>query len=254
MTLQFEGRTALITGGSKGIGKEIALNFARQGARIAIIDIDEEGLNDVRTEFSELGYDIISKKADVVNEKEINQLLNKIIKDYKKIDILVNNAGIIRDNLLYKMTDSDWEQVMDVHLKGSFNVTRAAQKYMVLQKYGRIINISSTSALGNRGQANYATAKAGLQGLTKTLAIELGKYGITSNCVAPGFIETEMTKSTAKRVGIPFSEFVKKRVKEIPVARSGTPFDIANAVAFFADEKSSFVNGQIIYVAGGPRG
>jgi 3-oxoacyl-[acyl-carrier protein] reductase len=151
------------------------------------------------------------------------------------------------------MTDSDWQTVMDVHLKGSFNAARAAQKHMVKNKYGRIINISSTSALGNRGQANYAAAKAGLQGFTKTLAIELGKYGITANSVAPGFIETEMTRDTAKRIGISFEDLIQVSVAQIPVARSGKPADIANAVAFFADEKSSFVNGQVLYVAGGPK-
>lgn len=158
--------------------------------------------------------------------------MEEVVQQFGTLDILVNNAGIIRDNLLFKMTDDDWQFVMDVHLKGSFNASRAAQKYMVKQNYGRIISISSTSALGNRGQANYATAKAGLQGLTKTLAIELGRYGITANSVAPGFIETEMTKATAERVGIPFTDFVNGAIAAIPVARSGKPADIANAVAF----------------------
>ena len=151
------------------------------------------------------------------------------------------------------MTDDDWESVMDVHLKGAFYASRAAQAYMTKQNYGRIINLSSTSALGNRGQANYSTAKAGLQGLTKTLAIELGKFGITVNAVAPGFIETDMTKATAARIGISFEQLIEASVKAIPVARSGKPEDIANAVLFFADERSSFVSGQVLYVAGGPK-
>ena len=155
--------------------------------------------------------------------------------------------------MLFKMTENDWDTVMNVHLKGSFLATKAVQKYMVDQKYGRIINISSTSALGNRGQANYSTAKAGLQGFTKTLAIELGKFGITANSIAPGFIETDMTKETARRIGISFEDLINASVAAIPVARSGKPEDIANAVAFFADEKSGFVNGQVIYVAGGPK-
>ncbi|GIO22553.1 3-oxoacyl-ACP reductase FabG [Oceanobacillus sp. J11TS1] len=253
MVGNFAGRVAFITGGSRGIGKGVALRFAEEGAKVAVIDINEEALNEVQTEFVEKGYEIFTKKANVVVAEEVEAAVKEIIDTYEKIDILVNNAGIIRDNLLFKMTDSDWQQVIDVHLKGSFNAARAVQKYMVDQKYGRIINISSTSALGNRGQANYATAKAGLQGFTKTLAIELGKYGITANSVAPGFIETEMTKATAERVGVSFDEFVKFNVSKIPVARSGRPSDIANAVAFFADEKSSFVNGQVIYVAGGPK-
>jgi 3-oxoacyl-[acyl-carrier protein] reductase len=189
----------------------------------------------------------------VTDYTQVEQAVKEVHDTFGSVDILVNNAGVIRDNLLYKMTDSDWQTVMDVHLKGSFNAAKAAQKYMVEQKYGRIINISSTSALGNRGQANYAAAKAGLQGFTKTLAIELGRYGITTNSVAPGFIETEMTKETAARIGISFDDLIKHSVASIPVGRSGKPADIANTVAFFADEKSSFVNGQVIYVAGGPK-
>ena len=191
--------------------------------------------------------------ANVVNPEEVEASIKEIADTFGSLDILVNNAGVIRDNLLFKMTDSDWQTVMDVHLKGTFNAVRAAQKHMVANKYGRIINISSTSALGNRGQANYSAAKAGLQGLTKTLAIELGKYGITANSVAPGFIETEMTKETARRVGVSFEQFIQDRANSIPVARSGLPSDIAHAVAFFADEASSFISGQVLYVAGGPK-
>lgn len=252
MTKRFEGRTAFVTGGSRGIGKAIAEEFAKEGAKIAIIDINEEALSEARAEFREKGYEILALQANVVKAAEVEAAIEEVVNTFGSLDILVNNAGIIRDNLLFKMSDSDWDQVIDVHLKGSFHASRAAQKYMVQQKYGRIINISSTSALGNRGQANYATVKAGLQGFTKTLAKELGKYGITSNAVAPGFIETEMTKATAERVGVPFEQFVKGAASRIPVGRSGKPEDIANAVAFFADEKSSYVNGQVLYVAGGP--
>ena len=252
MTGRFENRVAFITGGSRGIGKGIAENLAEGGAKIAIIDINEEALQEVEAEFKEQGIDILTIKANVVNPEEVEGAMAQVVKEFGALDILVNNAGIIRDNLLFKMTDSDWDQVIDVHLKGAFNTTRAAQKYMVQQKYGRIINISSTSALGNIGQANYATVKAGLQGLTKTLAKELGKFGITSNAVAPGFIETDMTKATAARIGVSFEDFLKAGASKIPVGRIGKPSDIANAVAFFADEKSSFVNGQVIYVAGGP--
>lgn len=251
--MRFEGKIALITGGSRGIGRAIAENLAEQGAKVSIIDINKEALDEVQQDFINEGKDIFTKQVNVVNTKEVEAVVKEIASKDGTIDILVNNAGIIRDNLLFKMTDDDWQQVMDVHLKGSFNAARAVQKYMVDQNYGRIINISSTSALGNRGQANYATAKAGLQGFTKTLAIELGKYGITVNAVAPGFIETEMTKATAARVGVDYDKFVELNISRIPSARSGKPRDIANAVAFFADEASSFVNGQVIYVAGGPR-
>ena len=252
MTQRFDNRVAFITGGSRGIGKGIAETFAEQGAKIAIVDINEEALKEAESEFKEKGINILAIQANVVKSEEVEAAMEQVVKEFGSLDILVNNAGIIRDNLLFKMTDNDWDQVIDVHLKGAFNTTRAAQKYMVQQKYGRIINISSTSALGNPGQANYSTVKAGLQGLTKTLARELGKFGVTSNAVAPGFIETDMTKATAERMGVPFEDFLKAGASKIPVGRTGKPSDIANAVAFFADEKSSFVNGQVIYVAGGP--
>jgi 3-oxoacyl-[acyl-carrier protein] reductase len=253
MAGRFDGRVAFVTGGSRGIGKGIVQLFAEEGAKVAFIDLNEEALAETTNELREKGYEVYSKVANVTDYAQVEQAVKEVHGTYGSVDILVNNAGVIRDNLLFKMTDSDWQTVMDVHLKGSFNAAKAAQKYMVEQKYGRIINISSTSALGNRGQANYAAAKAGLQGFTKTLAIELGRYGITANSVAPGFIETEMTKETAARIGISFDDLIKHSVASIPVGRSGKPADIANAVAFFADEKSSFVNGQVIYVAGGPK-
>jgi 3-oxoacyl-[acyl-carrier protein] reductase len=253
MTGRFSGQTALVTGGSRGIGRAIVELLASEGAKVAIIDINEEALNTTGRELRDKGYTVYTKVANVVVTEEVETAVKEIADTFGSLDILVNNAGVIRDNLLFKMTDSDWQTVMDVHLKGTFNAVRAAQKYMVEKKYGRIINISSTSALGNRGQANYSAAKAGLQGLTKTLAIELGRYGITANSVAPGFIETDMTKATAQRVGVSFDQFIEGAVKSIPVARSGKPSDIANAVAFFADEASSFVSGQVLYVAGGPK-
>ncbi|PLT35556.1 3-oxoacyl-ACP reductase FabG [Bacillus sp. V5-8f] len=253
MAGRFDGRVAFVTGGSRGIGKGIVEYFAQEGAKVAFIDMNEEALAQTTSELKEKGYEVYSKVASVTEADQVEAAIKEAYETFGSVDILVNNAGVIRDNLLFKMTDSDWQMVMDVHLKGSFNAARAAQKYMVEKKYGRIINISSTSALGNRGQANYATAKAGLQGFTKTLAIELGRYGITANAVAPGFIETDMTKETAARIGISFDDLINASVSNIPVGRSGKPADIANAVAFFADEKSSFVNGQVIYVAGGPK-
>ncbi len=253
MAGRFENRVALVTGGSRGIGKGIIELLASEGAKVAFIDLDETALEQTTAELKEKGVEVYSRVASVTDPEQIEAVTKEINDQFGSIDILVNNAGVIRDNLLFKMTDVDWDTVMDVHLKGSFLAARAVQKYMVANKYGRIINISSTSALGNRGQANYATAKAGLQGFTKTLAIELGRYGITANSVAPGFIETEMTKETARRIGISFEDLIEASVSQIPVGRSGKPEDIAHAVAFFADEKSSFVNGQVIYVAGGPK-
>lgn len=250
---RFDGRVALVTGGSRGIGKGIAEKFASEGAKVAIFDINEAALSEAEKDFSEKGYDVTTLVTNVADSKQVDNSVKQIADKYGKIDILVNNAGIIRDNLLFKMTDEDWQMVMDVHLKGSFNCGRAVQKYMVENNYGRIVNISSTSALGNRGQSNYSTAKAGLQGLAKTWAIELGKFGITANAVAPGFIETDMTKATAERIGVDFSDYVEQRAAEIPVRRSGKPADIAHTVAFLCDEESGFVSGQVIYVAGGPK-
>lgn len=253
MAGRFDGRVAFVTGGSRGIGRSIVERFAKEGAKVAIIDVNEEALSETTNELREKGFEVYQKVANVVDAEQVETAMREVFDTFGSLDILVNNAGVTRDNLLFKMTDSDWQTVMDVHLKGSFNAARGAQKYMVENKYGRIINISSTSALGNRGQANYATAKAGLQGFTKTLAIELGRYGITANAIAPGFIETEMTRQTAARIGISFEDLIKASVSNIPVGRSGRPEDIANAVAFYADERSSFVNGQVLYVAGGPK-
>ena len=253
MSNRFENRTAFVTGGSRGIGRAIVEQFASEGANVAIVDVNEEALKEADEQLRAKGYSVYTKVASVTDREEIESAMAEVHETFGSIDILVNNAGVIRDNLLFKMTDDDWEMVMDVHLKGAFYASRAAQAYMTKNNYGRIINLSSTSALGNRGQANYATAKAGLQGLTKTLALELGKFGITANAVAPGFIETDMTKATAERIGIPFEALVEASVSQIPVGRSGKPEDIANAILFFADERSSFVNGQVLYVAGGPR-
>ncbi|WP_077618046.1 3-oxoacyl-ACP reductase FabG [Bacillus sinesaloumensis] len=253
MTSRFEGRVAFVTGASRGIGKGILEQLASEGAKIAFIDINEDALSQTTTELREKGYEVYSKVADVTKYEEVETATKEVYETFGSIDILVNNAGVIRDNLLFKMSELDWDTIMNVHLKGSFNAAKAVQKYMVENKFGRIINISSTSALGNRGQANYSTAKAGLQGFTKTLAIELGRFGITVNAVAPGFIETEMTKETAARIGISFEDLIEASVTMIPVGRTGKPSDIANAVAFFADDKSSFVSGQVLYVAGGPK-
>ncbi|WP_034748004.1 SDR family NAD(P)-dependent oxidoreductase [Halalkalibacter wakoensis] len=250
---QLEGKVAIITGGSKGIGKEIAKKFAAQGGKVCVLDLDDTALNETKKECFKMGLELETFQVDVCQLTKVEQTFEHIANKFKKIDILVNNAGVIRDNLFFKMTEEDWDTVMNVHLKGSFHCSQIAQQYMVREQYGRIINISSTSALGKRGQANYSAAKAGVQGLTKTLAIELGRFGITVNAIAPGFIETDMTKATAQRLGIDFKELIRTNKKMIPVGRSGKPSDIANAALFFALEASSFVSGQVLYVAGGPR-
>jgi 3-oxoacyl-[acyl-carrier protein] reductase len=246
-------RTAIVTGAGRGIGAEIARRLASDGFNIAAIDLDQKGLDALTAELAADGHRAIGIVADISDEAAVDAAVERTAAELGAPVVVVNNAGIIRDNLLFKMTVSDWDLVMNVHLRGSFLVSRAAQKHMVEAKWGRIVNLSSTSALGNRGQANYSAAKAGLQGFTKTLALELGPFGVTANAIAPGFIETEMTASTAERMGITFEEFTAKAAAAIPVRRTGKPADIANAVSFFASENAGFVSGQVLYVAGGPK-
>lgn len=246
-------RTAIVTGAGRGIGAEIARRLASDGFNVAGIDLDQAGLDALTAEQTAAGRKAIGIVADISDESAVDSAVARTADELGPPVVVVNNAGIIRDNLLFKMAVSDWDQVMNVHLRGSFLVSRAAQKHMVEAKWGRVINLSSTSALGNRGQANYSAAKAGLQGFTKTLALELGPFGITANAIAPGFIETEMTASTAARMGVSFDDFTAKAAAAIPVRRTGKPADIANAVSFFASEAAGFVSGQVLYVAGGPK-
>jgi 3-oxoacyl-[acyl-carrier protein] reductase len=250
---RLDGRVAMVTGAGRGIGEATARRFAREGARVCLTDVSTDGAAETARGLVDEGMDAFAAKVDVTSRTQVENAVKETVDRYGRLDILVNNAGITKDNLLYKMTDEDWRSVLNVHLSGAFFCARAAQRYMVERNYGRIVNISSTSALGNRGQANYAAAKAGIQGFTKTLAVELGRYGITANAVAPGFIETDMTRETAARLGVDFDDFVEERVKTIPVGRGGWPEDVAAAVLFFASEEAAFVSGQVLYVAGGPR-
>jgi 3-oxoacyl-[acyl-carrier protein] reductase len=228
--------------------------MGEEGARVVLADIDTEGCKQVSAELERLGSESLVLSCDVAESAVVQDAIDQAVNHFGRLDILVNNAGVVRDSLLYKMSEDDWNTVMNVHLKGAFLCSRAAQKYMVQQKYGRIVSLSSTSALGNRGQANYSTAKAGLQGLTRTLAIELGQFGITVNAVAPGFIDTEMTRATARRQGLDPEQRIAEASKIIPVRRVGQPRDVANVICFLCSDEASFVSGQIIYVAGGPRG
>lgn len=246
-------RTALVTGGARGIGAATARRLAADGAAVAVLDLDAGACAETVDAIIAAGGRALAVGADVADADAVNAAVDRVAADLGAPTILVNNAGILRDNLIFKMTDADWDTVIGVHLRGAFLMTRAAQKHMVDAKWGRIVNLSSTSALGNRGQANYAAAKAGIQGFTKTLAIELGRYGVTANAIAPGFIQTEMTRATAERIGVGFDDFVAAAAAEIPVGRAGTPDDIAAAVAFFVSEEAGFVSGQVLYVAGGPR-
>jgi 3-oxoacyl-[acyl-carrier protein] reductase len=246
-------RTAIVTGAARGIGAAIARRLSDDGLAVAILDLDEDACRPVVEEIIASGGNALAVGVDVANEDAVATAVGRVAEELGAPTVLVNNAGITRDNLLFKMSADDWDAVMNVHLRGSFLMSRATQKYMTEAGWGRIINLSSVSALGHRGQANYSAAKAGLLGFTKTLAIELGKFGVTANAIAPGFIETEMTASTAKRLGVPFEDFKAAAVKAIPVARVGQPEDIAAMVSFFARADASFVSGQVIYVAGGPR-
>ncbi|MEV0431703.1 3-oxoacyl-ACP reductase FabG [Nocardia sp. NPDC050413] len=246
-------KTAIVTGAARGIGAGVARRLAADGMAVAVIDLDEVACKPVVEQIQAAGGRAIAVGADVADEAAVTGAVERVVAELGAPTVLVNNAGVIRDNLLFRMTTDDWDTVMNVHLRGAFLMTRAVQKHMTEAKFGRIVNLSSTSALGNRGQANYAAAKAGVQGFTKTLAFELGKFGVTANAIAPGFIETEMTAATAARVGIPFEDFKAGAAKEIPVARTGVPEDIAHAVSFFASEGAGFVSGQVLYVAGGPK-
>ncbi|MDE3719868.1 SDR family NAD(P)-dependent oxidoreductase [Nocardiopsis sp. N85] len=245
-------RVAIVTGAARGIGAATAERLAAEGHAVAVLDLKESDAQEVVDRIGAAGGSAIAVGCDVADEEQVNTAVDTVAERLGAPTILVNNAGVLRDNLLFKMSASDWDTVLNVHLRGSFLMSRAAQTHMTAQNWGRIVNLSSSSALGNRGQANYSAAKAGLQGFTKTLAIELGKFGVTVNAVAPGFVETAMTRATAERVGVSYDDMKKFKEAEIPVRRVGLPEDIANAVAFFTSEDSGFVSGQVLYVAGGP--
>jgi len=245
-------RIAIVTGAARGIGAGTAKRLAADGMAVAVLDLGEADGAETVAEIEKAGGKAIAVGADVSSGDQVSAAVEKVAADLGEPTVLVNNAGVTRDNLLFKMSEADWDTVMNVHLKGAFLMTRATQKYMVAAKWGRIINLSSISAVGNRGQVNYSAAKAGMQGLTKTLALELGKFGITANAVAPGFVVTDMTAATAARLGVSFEDFQAGAAKQIPVQRVGQAEDIAHAISFFASEGAGFVSGQILYLAGGP--
>jgi 3-oxoacyl-[acyl-carrier protein] reductase len=244
---------AIVTGAARGIGAAIAGRLATDGMSVAIVDLDEKVAAGTVQAIIAGGGRAIAVGADVTDEKAAAAAVQRIADELGPVGVLINNAGIIRDNLIFKMSVDDWDAVQNVHLRGAFLMTRAAQAQMTQARWGRIVNLSSTSALGNRGQANYAAAKAGLQGFTKTLALELGRFQITANAIAPGFIETDMTRATADRLGLDFGDWTAAAARDIPVGRIGQPADIAAVASFLCSEEASFVSGQVIYVAGGPK-
>src|SRR2546427_504371 len=245
--MRFKDRVALVTGGGRGIGAATARLLAVEGARVAVSDLDEAPAREVASAIGGLGI-----ACDVSDRGSVEAMVGRTIGELGRLDILVTCAGIIRDNLVFKMTDEDWDSVIDTHLKGTFLCAQAAQKQMVDQKYGKMVFLSSTSALGNRGQANYSAAKAGLQGMARTLAIELGPLNVNVNAVAPGFVETRMTRATAERMGVDYEAFKMGAASQIPLRRVGQPEDIASVIGFVCSDESSLVSGQTIYVRGGP--
>jgi 3-oxoacyl-[acyl-carrier protein] reductase len=238
---RFEGKVALVTGGGRGIGKATVARFAAEGAKVTAADLAFD--DDVAG---------LCVETDVTQRVAVEAAVARTVEEHGGLDILVTCAGIIRDNLVFRMTDDDWEAVIATHLRGTFLATQAAQAYMTQHGGGKMVLISSSSAQGNRGQLNYSAAKAGIQGMTWTLAIELGRFDINVNCVAPGFVSTAMTRQTAERIGVDFEDFQQHAAEQTPLKRIGEPEDIAGVIAFLCSEDASYVSGQVIYVRGGP--
>lgn len=247
---EHSGRTAIVTGGAQGIGRAIALSLAQEGASVAVLDLNEEGAAETVRLIGEAGGTASFYRCDVGSSADAEETIAAVAAELGDPLILVNNAGVTRDNLIHKMTDDDWNLVIATHLTGSFNMARAAQRFMVSARWGKIVFISSGSANGNRGQTNYSAAKAGMLGMMRTLAIELGVFDVNVNAIAPGHIDTEMTRKTAERMGIDYDEMAASRMHLHAIKRVGKPIDIANAVSFLVSDRSSFVTGQVLAVSG----
>jgi 3-oxoacyl-[acyl-carrier protein] reductase len=251
---RFDGRVAIVTGSARGIGAGIARRFAEEGASVAVLDLDESQAAATAGELPVQGdAKAVGIGCNVSDSGSVDAAVARVVEELGGVHILVNNAGITRDNLLFKLSEDDWDSVMNVHLKGAFLMSKAVQKTFVDQKYGKILGLSSVSANGNRGQANYSAAKAGVQGFTRTLALELGRFGVNVNAIAPGFIATEMTDDTARRLGLDVEEFRAMNAEANPVKRVGHPEDIAAAAAFLCSDEASYITGQTLYVDGGAK-
>ena len=249
---RFEGRVVLVTGAASGIGAATARRLVEEGAAVAIVDFDRSGAERIAGSLEELGARSVAIGADVTSRSEVEAAFARTVDEFDRLDGAVSCAGIVRDNLVHKLTDEDWSAVVDTHLKGGFLVAQTAQRQMVPQGSGRIVFLSSGSARGQRGQANYASAKGGLEALTRTLALELGRFGITVNAVAPGFVDTPMTRTTAERIGVTWDEFVETESRQVALGRIAQPEDIANVISFLLSDDAAFVTGQTISVRGGP--
>lgn len=248
---RFQDQVVLITGAGQGIGEATARRFASEGAKVVIADLNPTAASGVAASLNAAGSESLAVTCDVQDEAAVEALVAEALGHFQQIDVLVSNAGVTRDNLLHKMTVAEWDQVIQVHTRGAFLCARAVARNMVSRRSGKMVFLSSTSALGNRGQANYATAKAGLQGLTRTLALELGPFQITVNSVAPGFVDTAMTRAVAERLGLPLEDFQREAAARIPLGRLGQPDDIAGVIAFLCSEDAAYLTGQVIYVNGG---
>ena len=257
MTEHFEPpprKIAIVTGGARGIGAAIARRLAQDGHDVAVIDLEREACAETVAAVETIGRRSVAVAADVSDEAAVRRGVAEVVDGLGAPTVLVNNAGILRDRTLAKLTLDDWETVINVNLRSVFLMCREVQGHMREARWGRIVNLSSIAALGAFGEANYSAAKAGIQGFTKSIAIELGRFGITANAVAPGFVVTDMTRAVAARMNVTIESMTEGMMRDIHVGRPGEPDDIANAVAFFADARSSFVTGQVLYVAGAPRG
>jgi len=252
--VKLEKKVAVVTGAGRGLGKAIATKLAEEGARVVVSDVDLAFAESLAEKLKVMGREALAIKADVSNWQEVESMFEQAGRRFGGVDILVNNAGIRRDAPFHKLSEKEWDSVIATQLKGSFNCARAAQKYMVRQNYGKIVNLSSPvpASLGNRGQTSYASASAAIEGFTKALALELGRYNINVNCVAPDFIDTEMTRNTARKEGMYLDDFKRFALAQIPLRRLGTPEDVANVVLFLVCDESSFISGQVICVRGGP--
>lgn len=244
--MRVKDKVAVVTGAGRGLGEAAALRLAEEGANVVVSDIDEASARQMMEKIQALGRESISVKTDVSVRPEAEALMEATVKKFGRIDILVNNAGITRDTSLRKMTEEDWDLVIDINLKGSFNCAQFAARHMIEKKYGKIINLSSRAYLGNPGQANYSSSKAGILGLTRALALELGRYNINVNAIAPGMIRTPGVTSLGH-----FDKIVERAIQSTPLGRIGEPIDVANVILFLASDESCYITGDVIHVTGG---